>query len=296
MTAIDGALVLWYALTIPAAMFAVYDLATRTPAMKVMRWGWILVVLYTGPIGLFVYLISCREPLPGMHPAYIAPLWKQAVGSTIHCVAGDATGIIAGAMLGALLHVGIGADLVLEYLLGFAFGLFIFQALFTRLMVGGGYWTAVRRTILPEWLSMNALMGGMIPVMRLLTVRDPKAMEPGGAHFWGVMSMAILVGSLTAYPVNVWLVYRGLKHGMGTEGVLGRGGHRMDAERSLPPRTSRHPNKETSGVALASLLILAAGLWVGFAPAEAHATTHRPTGERFVSGAGGSETNARRTP
>lgn len=67
MGAIDGALVLWFGLTLPAAVFAAYDLATRTPAMTVMRWGWVLVILYTGPIGLFVYLVSCREPLPRTH-------------------------------------------------------------------------------------------------------------------------------------------------------------------------------------------------------------------------------------
>ena len=92
MDAIGGALVLWFGLTVPAALFAAYDLVTRTPAMTVMRWGWVLVILYTGPIGLVVYLLSCREPLPRTHAEYVAPLWKQGVGSTIHCVAGDATG------------------------------------------------------------------------------------------------------------------------------------------------------------------------------------------------------------
>ncbi len=67
MTPIDGALHLWFALTILSVLFAAYDLVRRTPAMTVMKWGWVLVVAYTGPIGLFVYLISCREPLPGTH-------------------------------------------------------------------------------------------------------------------------------------------------------------------------------------------------------------------------------------
>lgn len=238
MNAVDGALVLWFALTAPSVLFAAYDLATRTPEMGVMKWGWVLVILYTGPVGLFVYLLSCREPLAGTHAEYIAPLWKQAVGSTIHCVAGDATGIIAGALIGASLHMSQALHLTIEYAAGFAFGLFVFQALFTKLMMGGSYSEAVARTLLPEWLSMNALMAGMIPVMVIATAADVAAMEPTSMRFWGVMSLAILVGSITAYPVNVWLVARGLKHGMGTVEVLGHGGHRVEMEQRRRPTGS----------------------------------------------------------
>lgn len=45
------------------------------------------------------------------------------------------------------------------------------------------------------------------------------------------MSAAIGAGLLTCYPVNVWLVAKGLKHGMGTVRVLGKGGHSLAAER-----------------------------------------------------------------
>jgi hypothetical protein len=262
MTAVDGALTLWFALTLPSVLLAAYDLATRTPAMRVMKWGWVLVVLYTGPIGLLVYLLSCREPLAGTHREFVAPLWKQAVGSTIHCVEGDATGIIAGAVIALGLRLPRTLDLVLEYAAGFAFGLFIFQALFMKVMMGGSYVRAVRRTLLPEWLSMNVLMAGMIPVMVSLMARDPSATEPTGLRFWGVMSLAILVGAVAAYPVNVWLVGRGLKHGMGTVEVLGRGGHRHEVERELMTRkTDRAPRRtEVVLVTLASLGALGVGV------------------------------------
>lgn len=258
MTAVDGALMLWFALAASSVFFVVWDLATRTPAMTVMKWGWALVVLYTGPVGLFVYLVSCREPLPGTHGEYVAPLWKQAVGSTIHCVAGDATGVLAGALVALALRLPRALDLVLEYAMGFTFGLMIFQALFTKIMSGGSYGAAVRKTVLPEWLSMNALMAGMIPVMVILMSRDAAAMEPTGLHFWGVMSLAILVGSVSAYPANVWLVWRGLKHGMGTAQVLGRGGHGAEVERHQTRRPAGRT--ETFLVTLASLTALAAGV------------------------------------
>jgi Domain of unknown function (DUF4396) len=262
VTATDGALWLWFGLTLPAAVFAAYDLARRAPVMTVMKWGWVLVILYTGPIGLFVYLLACREPLPKTHAAFVAPLWKQAVGSTIHCVAGDATGIIFGALVARTLHVPMVVDLAFEYVAGFAFGLFVFQALFMRIVTGGDYWQAVRRTVVPEWLSMNALMGGMIPVMVVLMTRDPAAMRPDGLRFWGVMSAAILLGATVAYPVNVWLVARRLKHGMGTVYVLGRGGHSPEQERAGHEATvpAPPPHWEQIAVTLASLGALAVGL------------------------------------
>ncbi len=80
------------------------------------------------------------------------------------------------------------------------------------------YWRAVKNTLLAETLSMNALMAGMIPVMVILMTRDMSAMEPGSIRFWGTMSLALVVGTMTTYPVNCWLVQRGLKHGMGGEG------------------------------------------------------------------------------
>ncbi len=258
MTALDGALLLWFALTAASVALAAVALMRNTPASTVMKWGWLLVIAYTGPIGLVIYLLSCREPLPGTHATFVAPLWKQAVGSTIHCVAGDATGIIVGALVGVLLVVPPRLDTVLEYVFGFTFGLFIFQALFMRSAMGGSYAASLRRALLPEWLSMNALMGGMIPLMSILMRHVPRAMNPSGLRFWGVMSAAILVGAIVAYPVNVWLVAHGLKHGMGSAAVLGRGGDHAAHQPSL-----RAPTALTlAAMTAATLLVLVLGVAV----------------------------------
>lgn len=229
---IDIVLWVWFVLTALSVFYVAYDLYTNTPAMKVMKWGWILVTLYTGVVGFAVYWFSCREPAPGTHEKFIAPLWKQTVGSTIHCLAGDATGIIVAAAVTALLGFPMGIDAVLEYVAGFAFGLFVFQALFMKDMLGVSYWEAVKTTFLPEWLSMNAVMAGMIPVMIILMTRDMQAMEPTSVRFWGIMSLASLVGVGLAFPVNYWLVKNKLKHGMGTERVLGKGGTEVEFEQA----------------------------------------------------------------
>ena len=146
---LEGALITWYLLTACSMVFLIWDLLTNTPAGNVMKLAWVLVVFYTGPIGLFIYLLSCRQPLPGTHDEYIKPLWKQATGSLLHCVAGDATGIILSAVI--VYHFGLpnGIDLTIEYLSAFVVGLFIFQALF-MLSMYGNYWKAVSKTIFVE--------------------------------------------------------------------------------------------------------------------------------------------------
>lgn len=58
---------IWFALTALSVAYVAWDLFTRTPEMKVMKWGWVLVTLYTGPVGLLVYWFSCRGPSPGTH-------------------------------------------------------------------------------------------------------------------------------------------------------------------------------------------------------------------------------------
>ncbi len=229
---IDVVVLFWIALTLGATAYVAWDAFTNNPELTVMKWGWVLITLYTGLLGAALYVMSCKEPRPGTHERFVSPLWKQGVGSTIHCVAGDATGIVFAATITALLGFPMWLDLVVEYALGFAFGLFIFQALFMKDMMGGSYRTAVAHSLLPEWLSMNMVMAGMIPAMVLLMMGDDmRAMEPRHVLYWGAMSASIVVGFVIAYPVNVWLVAMGLKHGMGTERALGRGGHSAAAEK-----------------------------------------------------------------
>ncbi|HVY55052.1 MAG TPA: DUF4396 domain-containing protein [Thermodesulfobacteriota bacterium] len=213
-TMAGGALLLWYVLTGLSLIFLIYDLETNTPAEWVMKLAWILIVLYTGPLGLFIYMLSCRQPLEGTHDRFIAPHWKQSVGSLIHCVAGDATGIIIGAII--TFHIGLpnGIDLIFEYIMAFIVGLLIFQALFMKSMAGGNYIEAVKKTFFAETVSMNFVMVGMIPVMAILRMKVPGGDDPKGLMFWGISSLATIVGALAAYPVNSWLVGSGLKHGM----------------------------------------------------------------------------------
>jgi FtsP/CotA-like multicopper oxidase with cupredoxin domain len=215
---IDYFLAAWFALAVASTAYVGIDQYRNNPEPVVMKWGFILVTLYMGPLGLLLYVLADKEPRLGTHEEFVKPLWKQGIGSTIHCVAGDATGIILAAAITASLGLPMWLDLIVEYLAGFSFGLFIFQSLFMKSMMGGTYWENVRKSFIPEFISMNFMMTGMAPVMSFLMMgRDMRAMDPTELVFWGVMSLGVIAGFAVAYPSNVWLVARSLKHGLMTE-------------------------------------------------------------------------------
>ncbi len=214
--ALNAILLFWFVLTGLSLLYATYDLLHVTPEARVMKWGWWLVILYTGPIGLFFYLLSCKEPIPGTHEAFVAPHWKQSLGSMVHCLAGDVTGIIVAAIILAFFVVSLPLEIAIEYAAGFGFGLLIFQSLFMKDAMGGSYFKALASSFYPEFTSMNMIMAGMIPVMVIWTLINPEARSPTSLHFWGKMSLATIVAGITAYPINSWLVKKGLKHGMMT--------------------------------------------------------------------------------
>ncbi len=247
---LSGVMLLWFFLTAASVLFVTIDII-KTPESPVLKLGFILLTAYTGPIGAFLYVLGCREPLPGLHEKYTATLWRQVLGSTMHCVAGDGLGILAGAILGGIIHLSKPAEIGLEYLLGFGFGWTIFQALFMKESSGGSFYKALKNTFIPELVSMNYLMAAMVLVTTFGMRMVPEGSNPLSLEFWFIMSMALLVGFIAAYPINWWLVSNHLKHGMmtvrssqGDNGNVGMKGH-TTAEHSNHESSANKHNKRT---------------------------------------------------
>jgi hypothetical protein len=268
-------------LTAVSLLFVAVDIHT-TPESPVMKWGFVLVTAYTGVVGAFLYVLGCREPLPGLHERYTAERWRQALGSTMHCVAGDGVGILAGAVLSSVLHFHGITEVIVEYVLGFGFGWTVFQALFMRDMAGGSYLRSLKITFAPELLSMNFLMTGMLPTVMTLRKYVESAGNPMTPNFWFVMSMGLLVGFVASYPINWWLVANHLKHGMMTvrpasadasahdhaaeavmSGMSHEGPHMSQQSpmphMSMPMHSGQAPWPPVPVMALLSFLALAAG-------------------------------------
>jgi Domain of unknown function (DUF4396) len=263
---LSGIIFLWFILTALSVTFVAVDIRS-TPESPVLKWGFVLITAYTGAFGAFLYVLGCREPLPGLHPRYVAIQWRQVLGSTMHCVAGDGVGILAGAVIASTLRVSPLVHVALEYILGFAFGWTIFQALFMRDMAGGSFIRALYETFIPEFLSMNALMAGMLPVMTIMMANIPGSESPQSSTFWFVMSIALLIGAIIAYPINWWLVAHHLKHGMmtvrrpgSTKSLLVEAQQKMaaDVHRGKPAPTA------ILKMAILSIAIFGAGITMSF--------------------------------
>lgn len=226
---IEGVMLTWFVLTALSLIFIIIDIR-NTPEAGILKTAFIILVVFTGPLGAFFYVLGCREPLAGTHEQYVSATWRQVLGSTMHCAAGDGVGIIAGAIIGALLHLSPWGDFTLEYFLGFGFGWAYFQAFAMRDMVDGSYLLSLKETFIPELVSMNLLMTGMVPTMKYMMPRIDGANDPTQPAFWFTVSMALIVGFILAYPVNWWLVVNNMKHGMltvrpGAADSAGHGAH-----------------------------------------------------------------------
>lgn len=203
----------WWVLSGLSVSFLLIDWA-HAPIDVTMHVGFLLIAAFMGPLGAVMYVLTVREPLPGTHQAYIRFTWKQVVGSTFHCVAGDSVGIVGAAVVTSLMRVPMVVEVSIEYIAGFLVGWLFFQAFFMKSMVGGSYRKAVQTMFMPEWLSMNGVMAGMAVVMVMGIRFDPQTALPSHAPFWFLMSLALVAGAIVTYPINWWLVDHKLKHGL----------------------------------------------------------------------------------
>jgi hypothetical protein len=177
---LDGVMLLWFLLAALSLLFVAIDIRT-TPESVVMKWGFVLLTAYTGVVGAFLYVLGCR--------------WNRP------CIAlpAMASAFLPARCFRTSLHLAGVTEMILEYILGFAFGWTIFQALFMRDMAGGSYSRALVSTFVSELVSMNFLMAVRLPTMMALRRYAPSADNPFTPNFWFVMSMALLVGFVVAY-------------------------------------------------------------------------------------------------
>jgi hypothetical protein len=152
-------------------------------------------------------------------PAQRKPHWQVVSTVTTHCGSGCCLGDICAESFLVLVPLTlfgreIFAAWVLDYALAFAFGIAFQYFTITplkKLSVGEG----LRAALKADTLSLTAWQLGMYGGMALITFgllghELPKTT----AAFWFMMQIAMLLGFLTSYPVNVWLLRRGIKEAM----------------------------------------------------------------------------------
>ena len=204
-------------------------LAGHRQHMWIMNLVWPITALYAGPLALLAYLtagrLSTEQSVQSAksraedNPGKRKPFWQIAAVGATHCGSGCTLGDLAAEWFVVAVPIVIfgqkifGAwvlDYILAYVFGVAFQYFTIKPM-KNLSAGKGLWAAIKA----DTLSLTSWQVGMYGWMGIATFlifghEIPKT----SPVFWFMMQIAMLAGFLTSYPVNWWLIRKGIKEPM----------------------------------------------------------------------------------
>ncbi|MQA74084.1 MAG: DUF4396 domain-containing protein [Solirubrobacterales bacterium] len=219
----------WVSLALAAicAALVAWDILGRgyRQPMRIMEAVWPITALYLGPLGLLAYRRWGRPKSNRYQREHgetgRRPFAVRVGVSASHCGAGCTLGdIIATWVVFAAGLTVAGLALPYEYLFDFTFALALgiaFQFWSIRPMrpeLARG--EVVRRALKADSLSLTAFeigLFGWMAIMQLVLFTDPH-LPPDTASYWFLMQVGMALGFLTTYPVNIWLIRRGIKEAM----------------------------------------------------------------------------------
>lgn len=201
----------------------------RGQHMWIMNLVWPLTALYFGPVALWAYFKwgrlgtrhrmmeakkQGREP-----PGKSKPFWQMCATGTMHCGSGCALGdIIAEWMLvlfpltlfGHKIFAAWALDYILAFLFGIAFQYFTIKPMRNLSVVKG-----LAAALKADSLSLTAWQIGMYGWMAVATFFIfGHELDKETPVFWFMMQIAMWLGFATSFPVNWWLLKRGIKEKM----------------------------------------------------------------------------------
>ena len=205
------------------------DLVKHPQKMWIMNVVWPITALYAGPLAVIAYFKAGR--LSSKHsvdeaktrgednPGKKKPFWQMAAVGSTHCGSGCTLGDLVAewivfaapiVIFGQKIFGGWMLDYVFAYLFGIAFQYFTIKPM-KNLSPGQGLWAAIKA----DTLSLTAWQVGMYGWMAIATfVLFGHEIPKTSPVFWFMMQIAMLAGFLTSYPVNWWLIRKGIKEAM----------------------------------------------------------------------------------
>lgn len=131
-----------------------------------------------------------------------------AFSATLHCLLGCGIGEVLGVVIGTALGWGNMETMILAVILGFIGGFLLGMI---PLLRAGFEWNRAFKTVLiAEGLSIVVMETAQV----LTELYTPGVMNAGltDGIFWFGMGLALLAGFVAAFPVNWWLIGKGVRH------------------------------------------------------------------------------------
>lgn len=219
MTSMETFAKLYIALSIASTAWVIVDIfwGKRRQQMRIMEIVWPLTMLYWGPAGLIFYHWFGRTGSALVADNNGSPMWQATFTGASHCGSGCALGDFAGDWLAFGLSVTIfDSDLLGKMVIGFVFAYLlgiVFQYFSVAPMRGLGVFEGIIAAAKIDTISLVAYEVGMFAWMTLQAKLYP-GLQPTDWTYWWMMQIAMVVGFLTTYPVNWWLIRRGIKEKM----------------------------------------------------------------------------------
>lgn len=147
-----------------------------------------------------------QNPGAGVHDG--PSLNRVAFSATVHCLSGCAVGEVLGMVIGTAIGLSNWETIALAVVLAFFFG---YAFTITPLLRSGIDLAQALKLALAADTASIAIME---VVDNLIMLVIPGAMDAGlgSLLFWGSLAVALLIAGVAAYPVNRWLISRGMGH------------------------------------------------------------------------------------
>lgn len=197
-------LIAWGAVSAVSLVVLAYDLLRNNRELGgLMKLVWVLTVLYSGALGLAVYLYSGRKQIRQDS----AP--RKGFRSVAHCYAGCGAGEIIGVSISVgLFALGQVWVALVTFLFAYVFGLALTVG--PLMQDGEPFGRALKDGVVSETASIVVMEAVAVGVD--LFIAGPATM--GEALFWSSLIVSLSCGLFAAYPVNLLLIEKGVKAGM----------------------------------------------------------------------------------
>lgn len=220
---------------ITSALLLALEVRRRPQSMKIMNSVWVLTGLWGNVFALWAYFSFGRErgnmkdgadenmkmtSLKNGGNKNRHPDWKSVALSTLHCGAGCTLADVVGewffyfvpfTLFGSFLA----GNWILDYVLALIFGVF-FQYTAIRSMERISPERAAGKALKADFLSLTAWQAGMYAWMVLVMFVFFRGTPLGKTtwEFWFMMQVAMGIGFFFSFPVNIFLIRRGIKKAM----------------------------------------------------------------------------------